>query len=70
MKKIILVILALSLILLNSCKRCQTCKCYKNGMVYEESECQRSTDHNNSFRMWQNQIIADNDYDRCDCVYD
>lgn len=58
------------LLLFNSCKRCQTCDCYKNGTVYEEHECAKSTDHDDYFRYWQNQIIEENNYDRCNCAYD
>jgi hypothetical protein len=71
MKRIFLVLLACAcFVLLHSCKRCQTCNCSKLGVNYVEQECAKSTDHNDYFRHWKNQIMIENDYDYCECGYD
>jgi len=54
----------------SSCKKCQTCECWKNGVMTIEDECARSTDHDDYFRYWGNSLVEEKDYDYCDCSYD
>jgi len=65
-----ILVLLLICLFLQSCKKCQTCECHKNGVVYEERECGRSTDHQDYFRNWQRHLIENIGYDYCECQYD
>lgn len=68
-KNIFKICLSLTLVVsVYSCKKCQTCKCWKDGVMTEEHECGRSTNHNDYFRTWQNNL--ETKYDYCECYSD
>jgi len=70
MKKLKFVLFIAAIAMSASCKKCQTCDCYKNGIVYEESECAKSSDIDEYFNRWKYETEVKNNYDYCTCRYD
>ena len=69
MKTLNIFLLVLLISLFTSCKKCRTCTCYKpaDNTGYNEKECLYTNDADNDFRQWQQYIMKENGYEKCDC---
>jgi hypothetical protein len=69
MKKVLYILLFISVLLFASCKKCKTCKCWKNGVEYEEKNCSYGfPPTTRTLNVWEDYLIEKTGYDSIKCV--
>lgn len=67
--KYFIVIVIIGIILLTSCKKCKTCQCWKNGVVYEQKNCAYGGGSSNqTLEVWEDYLLEVEGYDSVKCV--
>jgi hypothetical protein len=69
MKQIVLFVAIMVLLFFISCKECKICSCWKDGVVYEETNCSYGFPPNTStLNTWEDYLVEKMDYDSVKCV--
>ena len=68
-KQIIIIVILVGAFLFSSCKKCKTCKCWKSGIEYEETNCAYGfPPSTQTLDVWEKYLIEKAGYDSVKCV--
>jgi len=67
--KIFIGLAIFGLLVLASCEKCKTCKCWNNGVVTEQKNCAYGGGSSNrSLETWEDYLVEEAGYDSVKCV--
>ncbi len=67
--RILFIILLAGALLFVSCKKCKTCKCWKSGVEFKETNCAYGfPPTTSSLDVWEEYLTEESGYDSVRCV--
>ena len=70
-KQILFIGLIISMLSFFSCKKCDTCQCWKDGVEYEQKNCSYGFPPNSkTLKVWEDYLVEVMGYDSVRCTID